>query len=96
MKLMLPMRSDRFRLKDDLMRNSSFPIIPAGSVFRIEQFTYNKLTKAESRVHCIVMVSPDRTMTMKKYGGTCDFGYNFSLSLAEMRELDVELVEDMV
>lgn len=96
MKILIPLRTDRFRLVNDLDRpQRQVDKIPAGSVFKIDAFKFNRNTKPESLVFCVVVASPDPSLGMRKYGGTCDYGFTFTMTVAEMRELEVELVEGM-
>jgi hypothetical protein len=94
MKLLIPTRKERFRLVNDLVIGLN-RTLPAGTVFGIDALKINRNTKPVSRIHCLVYASPDPAFSMKKYGGTADYGLCFSLTFEELRELEVEIVEDM-
>ena len=94
MKFLLPTRKDRFRLVNDLARAHG-QTLPAGTVIGVDSLKVNRNTKGTSHVWFLVYASPDPAVAMKKYGGTCDYGLTFALTFDQVRELEVEIVEDM-
>jgi hypothetical protein len=95
MKMFIPLTRDRFRLVDDLMVRAGLETLPAGTVFAFDGFKVNKTIKADKHIGLRTVMSPDPKFSMRKYGGTADFGHYFSLTIEQLRAIDVEIVEDM-
>jgi len=95
MKMFIPLTKDRFRLVNDLAIRSGLETLPAGTVFAFDGFKINKTIKPDKHIGLRTVISPDPQFSMRKYGGTADFGRYFSLTIEQLRELDVEIVEDM-
>lgn len=94
MKLLIPLTRDRFRLVNDLVVRCGTETLPAGTVFGVEGYKINKTIKPEKHVSLRTYVSPNPEFSMRKYGGSADFGYSFSLTIQQLRELEVEIVEN--
>ena len=103
MKFLIPTQKDAFRLVNDLHVPQGVVVgigqgvfdVPAGTVIAIDSMRWNKLFKLDSSVRLRILVSPDQRLSLKKYGGTASGGVGFSLTAGALRELDVELVENM-
>lgn len=93
MKLLIPHKRDRFRLVADL--SLGHQLLPAGTVFRVENTRINAATKDNERVYCRVMASPDPELAMKRHGGRHSFGYSFTIGNDVLRTVEVEIVEGM-
>lgn len=103
MKFLIPTQKDAFRLVNDLQLavgvhtadRELIKTLPAGTVVAIDRMRWNKTFKMDSNVSLRILVSPDRRLGLKKYGGTNSWGTSFTLTNQQVRELDVEIVEDM-
>lgn len=95
MKMFIPITKDRFRLVNDLVVRAGLETLPAGTIFAFDGFKINKTIKLDKHVGLRTVMSPEPKYSMRKYGGTADFGHYFSLTIQQLRELDVEIVEDM-
>jgi len=88
------MPSDRFRLNHDVVLPSG-DIIPIGSVFKFEKIEINRATTEHSSVYLVFIMSSDPQWGMIKWGGARAFGRRIYMTYAQVRALDVDLVEGM-
>ena len=99
MKFLIPTQKDAFRLVNDLQLAHAIDgdvyTLPAGTVIAIDRMRWNKTFKMDSSVHLRILVSPMRRLGLKKHGGSASYGHGFTLTNQQVRELDVELVENM-
>jgi len=101
MKLVIPTYRDRFRLVNPLplktyrLQQLDLTDVPSGTVITINRISLNRTSSPDDRVDVLVLASPEPRIAMKKYGGTCEGGMPFSLTIQQLRSLEVEIVEDM-
>lgn len=100
MNIFIPTQKDRFRVLEaipiSMYQYPGFNEIPVGAIISVERVVINKMLKLDSQVSMLLRVVPgDREKTMVRYGGTNSYGASFRLTVAQLREIKVEQVENM-
>jgi len=103
MNLFIPLSKERFRLLkpipiaiNDYTNNKTTPNIPAGSIISFPNLKIRRGSHEEEMQNVSLRTHyTDPRFTMRMYSGKASYGHNFSLSLKDIRELEVELVKDM-
>lgn len=94
MKLIIPTARDRFRAEEDIACLYGMTM-QKGTVFRVDKTRVNKAATDDEPVSVTILMSPDREMTMKKYGGTAGYGHHRSVPNNVLRAAEVAVVEGM-
>lgn len=102
MRFIIPTPKDAYRLVNDLQLphgvgvtgGERVSVLPAGTIIAVETMRWNKTFRMSSSVGFRILMSPDNRLSLKKHGGTNTWGSSFSLTNEQVRELEVELVED--